>query len=65
MLTLSVPIVGVDWKHSHQDKYWTVKDAEGDKVSGSANMDQFTIARSVDALGIQVGYTRYILPKKK
>lgn len=65
VLTLSVPIVGVDWNHSHQDKYWTVKDAEGDKVSGSAKMDRFTIARNVDALGIQVGYTRYILPKKK
>lgn len=65
VLTLSIPIVGVDWNHSHQDKYWTVKDAEGDKVSGSATMDRFTIARNVDALGLQVGYVRYILPKKK
>ena len=65
VLTLSVPIIGADWKHSHQDKFWTVKDAEGGQASGSAKLDQFSIARNVDALGIQVGYVRYILPKKK
>ena len=65
VLTLSVPIMGVDWKHSHQDKFWTLKDAEGEKVSGSAKMDRFSIARNIDAMGIQVGYVRYILPKNK
>ena len=66
VLTLSIPIVGVGWQHSRQDKYWTTKDAEGGKATGgSAKMDRFSIARSVDAMGIQVGYVRYIIPKKK
>lgn len=65
VLTLSIPIVGVDWKHSKQNKYWDVKDAESEKASGSAKMDRFTISRNIDAMGIQVGYVRYILPKKR
>ncbi|MBO4625051.1 MAG: hypothetical protein J5646_06120 [Bacteroidales bacterium] len=66
VLTLSIPIVGVGWQHSHQNKYWTTKDAEGGKATGgSAKMDRFSIARNIDATGIQVGYVRYILPKKK
>ena len=66
VLTLSIPIVGVGWQHSRQDKYWTTKDAEGGKATGgSAKMDRFSIARNIDATGIQVGYVRYILPKKK
>lgn len=65
VFTLSIPIVGVDWKHSHQNKYWDVKDAESEKANGSAKMDRFSISRNIDALGIQVGYVRYILPKKK
>lgn len=40
--------------------------AEGGKATGgSAKMDRFSIARNIDATGIQVGYVRYILPKKK
>lgn len=35
------------------------------KVGGSARMDQVSIARDIDAIGIQVGYVRYILPKNK
>lgn len=65
VFTLSIPLVGVAWKHSHQKKYWDVRDAESEKASGAAKMDQFSIARNIDALGIQVGYVRYILPKKK
>lgn len=65
VFTLSIPIVGVDWKHSHQNKYWDVKDAESEKANGSAKMDRFSISRNIDAMGIQVGYVRYILPKKK
>ena len=65
VLTLSAPLFGVAWRHSHQDKYWTVKDAEGNKANGSANMDQVVASRNIDALGIQVGYVRYILPKNK
>jgi hypothetical protein len=65
VFTLSIPIVGVDWKHSHQNKYWDVKDAESEKASGSAKMDRFTFSRNIDAMGIQVGYVRYILPKKR
>lgn len=65
VFTLSIPIVGVDWKHSHQNKYWDVKDAESEKANGSAKMDRFTLSRNIDAMGIQVGYVRYILPKKR
>ena len=65
VFTLSIPVVGAGWRHSHQDKYWTVKDAEGEKANGSARMDHFSIARDIDAIGIQVGYVRYILPKNK
>ena len=32
---------------------------------GSANLNQFKIARNIDAMGIQVGFVRYIVPKKK
>lgn len=66
VLTLSIPIVGVDWNHSKQNKYWTAKDAEGGTpTGGSAKMDRFQISRNIDAMGIQVGYVRYIVPKNK
>jgi hypothetical protein len=66
VLTLSIPIVGVGWNHSRQNKYWTAKDAEEERpTGGSATMDRFQISRNIDALGIQVGYVRYILPKKR
>ena len=65
VLTLSAPLLGIAWSHSHQNKYWTVKDAEGEQASGSAKMDRFSIARNVDAMGIQVGFVRYIQPKNK
>ena len=28
-------------------------------------MDRFQISRNIDAMGIQVGYVRYIVPKNK
>lgn len=66
VLTLSIPIVGVDWNHSKQNKYWTAKDAEEEiPTGGSATMDRFQISRNIDAMGVQVGYVRYILPKNK
>lgn len=66
VLTVSIPLVGAAWQRSHQDKFWNMVDAKKEDASmGSANMNQFKIARSVDALGIQVGFVRYIVPKKK
>lgn len=66
VLTVSIPLVGAAWQHSHQNKYWNMKDAQKEDASmGAANLNQFKIARNVDALGIQVGFVRYIVPKKK
>lgn len=66
VITVSVPLVGAVWQRSHQDKYWNMTDAQKDQANmGSANMNEFKIARNVELLGIQVGYSRYILPKKK
>ena len=66
VLTVSIPLVGAAWQRSHQDKFWNMVDAKKDDANmGSANMNQFKIARSVDALGIQVAFVRYIVPKKK
>ena len=66
VLTISIPLVGLYYSHGHQDKYWTTRDKEGgNSTGGTAVMNRFAISRNVDALGIQVGYVRYILPQKK
>lgn len=66
VLTVSIPLVGAAWQHSHQDKYWNMTDAKKEDANmGSANLNQFKIARNIDAMGIQVGFVRYIVPKKK
>lgn len=55
-VTVSVPLVGVAYNYTRQDKVAT---------NNNAHMSQFTVARNVDLIGIQVGYVRYIAPKKK
>ena len=66
VLTVSIPLVGAAWQRSHQDKYWNMTDAKKEDANmGSANLNQFKIARNIDAMGIQVGFVRYIVPKKK
>ena len=66
IFTASIPLLGVGWTHSHQKRYWTVEDAEGNKATGGgAKLDQVKVARNIEMLGLQVGYIRYIGPKKK
>ena len=66
VITVSVPLVGVVWQRSHQDKFWNMTDAQKDEANmGSATMNEFKIARNVELLGVQVGYSRYILSKNK
>lgn len=55
-LTLSIPLVGATYSYSKQHKMNTGNDAY---------ISSFNIARNVDFMGIQVGYSRYIDPKKK
>ena len=66
VITVSVPLVGAVWQRSHQDKFWNMTDAQKDEANmGSATMNEFKIARNVELLGVQVGYSRYILSKNK
>ncbi|MBR1782533.1 MAG: hypothetical protein IJ753_09380 [Bacteroidales bacterium] len=66
IFTASIPLVGVAWTHSHQNRYWTVEDENGSKATGGgAKLNQFKIARNIELLGLQVGYIRYIGPKNK
>ncbi len=55
--TVSIPVVGIAWSQTKQTKSWLVGENQ-------ARMSSFQIARNVDALGIQIGYIRYIAPKK-
>ncbi|MBQ7222093.1 MAG: hypothetical protein IJS02_01335 [Bacteroidales bacterium] len=52
-LTMSVPIVGINWQNTHQNKVWQ-------KNASPAKMSSISVSRDVDLLGIQVGYVRYI-----
>lgn len=66
IFTASIPLVGVAWQHSHQNRYWTVEDEDGSKATGGgAKLNQIKVARNIELLGLQVGYIRYIPIKKK
>ena len=66
IFTASIPLVGVAWQHSHQNRYWTVEDEEGSKATGGgAKLNQIKVARNIELLGLQVGYIRYIPLKKR
>lgn len=56
ILTVSVPVVGVAYTHSHQDHVQT---------GNASHINSFTLSRDIDKLAIQIGYTRLIEPKKK
>lgn len=56
VLTVSIPVVGVAYTHSHQDHVQT---------GNASHINSFNISRDIDMLAIQVGYTRLIGPKKK
>lgn len=53
--TVSIPLVGAVYSHSKQLDHLT---------GNVASLSQFRIARELDFLGIQIGYTRFIKSKK-
>ncbi|MBP5211201.1 MAG: hypothetical protein J6Z27_05180 [Bacteroidales bacterium] len=55
-LTLSIPIAGVTWQNTNQRKVWQTN-------ASPAKMSSFNLTRSVDILGINVGYMRFIKPR--
>ena len=66
-ITVSIPIFGVAYNFSKQDKTTTVvkRDDNGDVIStesvkGQAHMSSFDASRSTDLLGIQFGFVKYI-----
>ena len=66
-ITVSIPIFGVAYNYSTQDKTTTVikRDDNGDVIStesvnSKAHMSSFDASRSTDLLGIQFGFVKYI-----
>lgn len=57
-ITVSIPIFGIAYDRTHQNK-------QGKNVGNQADLSSFKIARDLDFLGIQLGYSRFITPKKK
>ena len=57
-ITISVPVVGVDWRTSTQEN-------KGKAITNHSRVNSFQIARDIDLMGIQFGYVRYIGPRKK
>lgn len=70
-LTVSLPLFGVSYSHTIQNRSTTTveTDDQGHEViktvRSKTHMSSFNAARNLDLLGIQVGFTRYIGPKKK
>lgn len=75
-ITVSVPIFGIAYSYSIQDKTTTVKNTVVDPETGQettttsttkskTHMSNFNASRSTDLLGIQFGFVRYIEPKRK
>lgn len=66
-LTLSVPLIGIVYNHTKQNKTTTsieVNETTGEttekQVNSTSHMSGFNIARNVDLLGLQVGFVRYL-----
>ena len=71
-LTVSIPLFGISYNYTLQDKTTTknVTDENGNVVGtetmkSRTHMSSFNAARNLDLLGIQIGFTRYIEPKRK
>lgn len=80
-VTVSVPLFGLAYNYSKQDKITTevITEEKPDpadpqktisvetvkQINSTTHMSSFNAARSVDFLGIQIGYTRFIEPKRK
>ena len=73
-ITVSVPIFGVAYNHTVQDKTTTrtktITDDQGkeyqvsESVKSKAHMNNINASRSTDFLGIQFGFVKYIEPKR-
>ena len=71
-ITVSVPLFGVAYNRSVQNRTTTITKHDEEtgadyttQVKSKAHMSSFNAARQLDLLGIQIGFTRYIKPKKK
>lgn len=53
---ISVPLLGVGYNYSHQTN---------NKTGNKSHTSSFDLSRSIDILGVQVGYSHYIRSKKK
>lgn len=53
---VSLPLFGIGYSNTKQFKTNT---------GNTARLSQFNISRRIDLLGIQIGYARFIVPKKK
>lgn len=64
--SVSIPIFGVAWNQTKQYKSWLMEE-DGKTVSNKnvAKMSSFKVARSLDLISLQVGYTHYIEPKRR
>lgn len=66
-LTLSVPLIGIVYNRTKQDKTTTIFETDettgqvkSRQVKSTSNMSGFNIARNVDLLGLQIGFVRYL-----
>lgn len=71
-LTVSIPLFGISYSYTLQDRTTTknVMDENGNVVGtetmkSRTHMSSFNAARNLDLLGIQIGFTRYIEPKRR
>lgn len=55
-LSVSLPVIGASYASTRQHK---------NKTDNNARLSQFKIARNIDFLAIQVGYSHYLQSKKK
>ena len=58
-LQVLLPIVGISYSRTNQNKY------QDGKVSNQGYISQFNVLRKLDFIGVQIGYVRYIKPKKR
>ena len=66
-LTLSVPLIGIVYNRTKQDKTTTIFETDettgqvkSRQVKSTSNMSGFNIARNLDLLGLQIGFVRYL-----
>ena len=66
-ITVSIPIFGIAYDRTTQDRTTTKTDNAGNPVTikSRTHMSSFNASRNVDLLGIQFGFVRYIEPKRK